>query len=210
MDKKRKIVKEIYEITDIIRKHISRTKASVEDDEVMEIIEKYVFTRQEFAFRDYEETLHIINSIFYNLRKDLSILQPYIEDDDIKEKHLHIGEGSRKGQKDRHIHIIGAEHPGNHPEIVCSIGCHQILLEQEGIPQQQKSSGYGKKGAGKQIDIIPVGSPGALKGCSYGIVKIKGDQCKEVKAGRRHDDPCHQSPYLSMKQDLIRIQIQIL
>ena len=72
MDKKRKIVKEIYEITDIIRKHISRTKASVEDDEVMEIIEKYVFTRQEFAFRDYEETLHIINSIFYNLRKDLT------------------------------------------------------------------------------------------------------------------------------------------
>lgn len=85
MDKKRKTVKEIYEITDIIRKHISRTKASVEDDEVMEIIEKYVFTRQELAFRDYEETLHIINSIFYNLRKDLSILQPYIEDDDIKE-----------------------------------------------------------------------------------------------------------------------------
>ena len=85
MDKKRNAVNEIYEITDIIRKHISRTKASVEDDEVMEIIEKYVFSRQEFAFRDYEETLHIINSIFYNLRKDLSILQPYIEDDDIKE-----------------------------------------------------------------------------------------------------------------------------
>ena len=27
----------------------------------MEIIEKYVFDREEFAFRDYEETLHIIN-----------------------------------------------------------------------------------------------------------------------------------------------------
>ena len=85
MDKKRNMINEIYEITDIIRKHISRNKASVDDDEVMEIIEKYVFTRQELAFRDYEETLHIINSIFYNLRKDLSILQPYIEDDDIKE-----------------------------------------------------------------------------------------------------------------------------
>ena len=36
MDKKRNMVNEIYEITDIIRKHISRTKASVEDDEVME------------------------------------------------------------------------------------------------------------------------------------------------------------------------------
>lgn len=46
MDKKRKIINEIYEITDIIRKHISRNKASVDDDEVMEIIEKYVFTRQ--------------------------------------------------------------------------------------------------------------------------------------------------------------------
>ena len=85
MDKKRNTVNEIYEITDIIRKDISRTRAGVEDDEVMEIIEKYIFSREEFAFRDYEETLHIINSIFYNLRKDLSILQPYIEDDDIKE-----------------------------------------------------------------------------------------------------------------------------
>ena len=61
MDKKRNMINEIYEITDIIRKHISRNKASVDDDEVMEIIEKYVFTRQELAFRDYEETLHIIN-----------------------------------------------------------------------------------------------------------------------------------------------------
>lgn len=78
-------INEIHEITDNIRKLISRTKNSVDDDEVMEIIEKYIFSRQELAFRDYEETLHMINSIFYNLRKDLSILQPYIEDDDIKE-----------------------------------------------------------------------------------------------------------------------------
>lgn len=78
-------INEIHEITDNIRKLISRTKNSVDDDEVMEIIEKYIFGRQELAFRDYEETLHMINSIFYNLRKDLSILQPYIEDDDIKE-----------------------------------------------------------------------------------------------------------------------------
>ena len=35
MDKKRNMVNEIYEITDIIRKHISRNKASVDDDEVM-------------------------------------------------------------------------------------------------------------------------------------------------------------------------------
>ena len=78
-------INEIHEITDNIRKLISRTKNSVDDDEVMEIIEKYIFSRQELAFRDYDETLHMINSIFYNLRKDLGILQPYIEDDDIKE-----------------------------------------------------------------------------------------------------------------------------
>ncbi len=85
MDIKRNMVNEIYEVTDIIRKLISRTRTGVEDDEVREIIEKYIFSRQEFAYRDCEENLHIINSIFYNLRKDLSILQPYIEDDDIKE-----------------------------------------------------------------------------------------------------------------------------
>ena len=85
MDKKRNMVNEIYEITDTIRKLISRTKASIDDNEVMEIIEKYIFDREEFAFRDYKENLHIINSIFYNLRKDLGILQPYIEDDDVKE-----------------------------------------------------------------------------------------------------------------------------
>ncbi len=85
MGVKENTVNEIYEVTDLIRKIISRTKASVDDDEVKDIIEKYIFSRPEFAFRDHEENLHVINSIFFNLRKDLSILQPYIEDDDIKE-----------------------------------------------------------------------------------------------------------------------------
>ena len=68
-----------------LRAEISRRGGEMTDEEALLMIESFVFSNEKLTMLPYAEKSEIINRVFCALRKDLDILQPYVDDDEISE-----------------------------------------------------------------------------------------------------------------------------
>ncbi|NLD19135.1 MAG: CpaF family protein [Clostridiales bacterium] len=68
-----------------VRLLISDAESRLSDDEVLEKIEEYVFSQDKAQSCSYWQNAKMINRLFLSLRKEMDILQPYIEDKSISE-----------------------------------------------------------------------------------------------------------------------------
>lgn len=76
----------------------------ITDEQAMEAIEDYVLRDKRLAMRSPKETRSLIRRIFYSLRRDLDILQPFIENPNVSEimvngkDHIFIEKGGKLEQ----------------------------------------------------------------------------------------------------------------
>ena len=75
----------VNEITKEIRRAISTKEGQMSDEEVLSYIEHYVLERGSLSICDIGESHKMIMKIFYSIRKDLDILQPYADDETVSE-----------------------------------------------------------------------------------------------------------------------------
>lgn len=68
-----------------VRQELTESECDNDDSEVMHIIEKCYFDDKNFAFASPKVSSSIIKRIFYSVRKDLDILEPFIEDPSVSE-----------------------------------------------------------------------------------------------------------------------------
>lgn len=80
-----------YEITDFqttlmeIRKMMTLNEEDLTDEKAMKIIEEYVLHHEELAMHHPKEIKRFVRKIFFSLRSEMDILQPYMEDEKISE-----------------------------------------------------------------------------------------------------------------------------
>lgn len=75
----------VSEMTKEIRRAISTKEGQMSDEEVLSFIEHYVLERGSLSVCDLGESHKMIMRIFYSIRKDLDILQPYADDETVSE-----------------------------------------------------------------------------------------------------------------------------
>jgi pilus assembly protein CpaF len=68
-----------------MREEISKKAGEITDEEALFMIERFVFRDEKFSLYGRAEKKEIINRVFYALRKDLDVLQPYADDDEVSE-----------------------------------------------------------------------------------------------------------------------------
>ena len=78
-------VKLVRKITEDIRGVISSRGGELTDEEAIAIIESFVLNDQRLSLYANAERASVIERVFYALRKDLDILQPYAEDKEVSE-----------------------------------------------------------------------------------------------------------------------------
>ena len=77
--------KEIRQYMADIRLQITDSERTMDDQEAMENIENYVFSLPKAEVCSHRHNIQLIDRLFYSLRKEMDILQPYIEDKSISE-----------------------------------------------------------------------------------------------------------------------------
>ena len=68
-----------------IRLMITDSEGTLSDEEAMERIEEFVFSQKKAGSCSHRENRKMIERIFLSLRKEMDILQPYIDDKSISE-----------------------------------------------------------------------------------------------------------------------------
>lgn len=76
---------EFQEMISEIRRILVLQGKEINDDLAMEVIEDYVLHNKQLAMRYPKENQQLIERIFYSIRRELDILQPYIEDESVSE-----------------------------------------------------------------------------------------------------------------------------
>lgn len=76
---------DLQEIIKEIRVNLSAGEEELTDDLVMEAIEKQVLEDRSLIVKHPKEVERMITRIFYSMRRELDILQPYIEDEQVSE-----------------------------------------------------------------------------------------------------------------------------
>lgn len=76
---------EFQEMIAEIRRLLILQEKEITDDLVMEVIEEYVLDACAMEMSHPKEKQRLVNRIFYSLRRELDILQPYIEDENVSE-----------------------------------------------------------------------------------------------------------------------------
>ena len=79
------MINDVYEVSSEIRKILALSGETLSDAYVIEKIEEHILTDERFAYRSFKENRILIDSVFNSLRKDLGILQPYIENEQVSE-----------------------------------------------------------------------------------------------------------------------------
>lgn len=74
----KQIIQNVREVLTYEYNHIS-------DEETLQLIERYVLQDKQLSMRTYQENKTLIYRIFYAIRKDLDILQPLLENDQVSE-----------------------------------------------------------------------------------------------------------------------------
>lgn len=75
----------VNQLTKQVREEISKRNEKMTDGEVYELIEDTVLTESQSGIHRLQESASAIHRIFYAIRKDLDVLQPYLEDETISE-----------------------------------------------------------------------------------------------------------------------------
>ncbi len=73
------------QISNKIREIIVQNEENMSDAEVFQLIEDMVLADNEFSLLPLKQASTLINRIFYSIRKDMDILQPYLEDEAVSE-----------------------------------------------------------------------------------------------------------------------------
>ena len=68
-----------------VRLRITDSEKTMDDQEALENIENYVFSLSKAETCSYRHNIQLIDRLFYSLRTEMDILQPYIEDKSISE-----------------------------------------------------------------------------------------------------------------------------
>ena len=68
-----------------VRLQITDSERTMDDGEALENIENYVFSLSKAETCSHRQNIQLIDRLFYSLRKEMDILQPYIEDKSISE-----------------------------------------------------------------------------------------------------------------------------
>lgn len=68
-----------------IRKQMMSMETEINDESAMAVIEDYVLHNSELMMQHPKEKQKLIKRLFYSLRRELDILQPYIEDETVSE-----------------------------------------------------------------------------------------------------------------------------
>lgn len=76
---------EIQEMISQIRSELVLNESEITDESVMKAIEEYVFNNLQMTVRHHKDSRKLIERIFYAMRRELDILQPYIEDEKVSE-----------------------------------------------------------------------------------------------------------------------------
>ena len=76
---------EIKEYMSEVRLLITEDTINVSDTKSLNKIEQYVFSQSKAESCSYNENLRLISRLFLSLRREMDILQPYVEDDSITE-----------------------------------------------------------------------------------------------------------------------------
>ncbi len=76
---------EITEYITDIRMMISDDKGALSDDKALEIIEDYVFSMDKARMCTHRDNVKLIERLFLTLRKEMDILQPFVDDKSISE-----------------------------------------------------------------------------------------------------------------------------
>ena len=76
---------EIQEMISQIRSELVLNESEITDESVMKAIEEYVFNNLQMTVRHPKDSRKLIERIFYAMRRELDILQPYIEDEKVSE-----------------------------------------------------------------------------------------------------------------------------
>ena len=75
----------LHDTTNEIREKISRRSGEITDDEALTMVERAVFKSEGFSLLSFSQKNEAVNRIFCSLRKDLDILQPFADDDEVSE-----------------------------------------------------------------------------------------------------------------------------
>ncbi len=76
---------EIKEYLSEVRLMITDSEGTMSDEEALEAIEKFVFSMEKAGSCSYRENMRLIERLFLSLRREMDILQPYVEDRSISE-----------------------------------------------------------------------------------------------------------------------------
>ena len=76
---------EIGEYISEVRILLTQTGENPDDEQALRIIEEYVLSRETAGLHNYEDNLELIDRLFLSLRREMDILQPYVEDKTITE-----------------------------------------------------------------------------------------------------------------------------
>ncbi len=68
-----------------MRSILTAGEQEITDEAALEIIEHYILQNKKLAMLSPKESQELVNRVFYSLRRDLEILQPYLEDERISE-----------------------------------------------------------------------------------------------------------------------------
>lgn len=77
--------KTVVRITKEVRKEIQLAGEEITDRQVAEMTEERVLNDPELEEEDFRLKVRIVNQIFYTLRRDMGILEPLLQDDEISE-----------------------------------------------------------------------------------------------------------------------------
>lgn len=76
---------EIKEYLSEVRLIITDSEGTMGDEKALEAIEKFVFSIEKSGSCSYRENMRLIERLFLSLRREMDILQPYVEDRSISE-----------------------------------------------------------------------------------------------------------------------------
>ena len=76
---------EFRDIISDIRKGLVLSESEITDESVMSAIEEYVFNNRQLQMKHPNENRKLIERLFCSMRRELDILQPYIEDERVSE-----------------------------------------------------------------------------------------------------------------------------
>ncbi len=74
----------IKEISDEIRRNVGGARYE-SDEEIRRLIEEYVFHSPRTQRMNFKDKISVVNGVFNSMRKELDLLQPYMEDPEINE-----------------------------------------------------------------------------------------------------------------------------